>query len=83
MIIKNAEMLTEELIEMLMQFDRDLNSAYDTDVYLYYDERHKRQDLKHSLMSEVIHGLMTITIPYIRINSIMINGMIISMMNTK
>ena len=38
MIIKNREQLVNELAEMLMQFDRDLNSAYDTDVYLYYDE---------------------------------------------
>lgn len=35
MTIKNLETILNELVEMLMQFDRDLNS-YDTDVYLYY-----------------------------------------------
>lgn len=35
--IKNFDELNDELIELLKQFDKDLNS-YDTDVYMYYDE---------------------------------------------
>jgi hypothetical protein len=35
--IENIQEIEEELIELLKQFDKDLNS-YDTDVYLYYDE---------------------------------------------
>lgn len=38
MIIKNIDVILNELTEMLMQFDRDLNTGYDTDIYLYYDE---------------------------------------------
>ena len=37
MTIKNIDTILNELVELLMQFDRDLN-GYDTDVYLYYDE---------------------------------------------
>lgn len=36
MIIKNLDSIIEQLTEILMQFNRELNS-YDTDVYLYYD----------------------------------------------
>lgn len=35
--IENIQEIEEELIELLKQFDKDLN-GYDTDVYLYYDE---------------------------------------------
>lgn len=37
MTIKNREQIIDELVEMLIQFDLDLNS-YDTDVYLYLDD---------------------------------------------
>lgn len=36
--IMNREEIVEQLAEMLIQFDKELNSAYQTDVYLYYDE---------------------------------------------
>lgn len=36
MTIKNIETLTEELVKLLIQFDKDLN-GYQTDVYLYYN----------------------------------------------
>ena len=35
--IENIQEIEEELIELLKQFDKELNN-YDTDVYLYYDE---------------------------------------------
>ena len=35
--IENIQEIKNELIELLKQFDKELNS-YDTDVYLYYDE---------------------------------------------
>lgn len=37
MLIKNREALIDQLVEMLMQFDKDCNS-YQTDIYLYYNE---------------------------------------------
>lgn len=38
MTIKNREELVNELVEMLMQFDKDCNS-YQTDVYFYYNNK--------------------------------------------
>lgn len=35
--VANFDELTDELIELFKEFDKELNS-YDTDVYLYYDE---------------------------------------------
>jgi len=35
--IENIQEITDELVEFLKQFDKELN-GYDTDVYLYYDE---------------------------------------------
>lgn len=35
--VANFDELNDELIELLKQFDKELN-GYDTDVYLYYDE---------------------------------------------
>jgi hypothetical protein len=35
--VANFDELTDELIELFKEFDKELN-AYDTDVYLYYDE---------------------------------------------
>lgn len=37
MTIKNFDNIIEQLTEMLIDFNRELNS-YDTDVYLYYDK---------------------------------------------
>lgn len=37
MTIKNLDNIIEQLTEMLIDFNRELNS-YDTDVYLYYDK---------------------------------------------
>lgn len=36
--LKNREELVEQLTEMLMDFEKDCNQ-YQTDVYLYYDEK--------------------------------------------
>lgn len=36
--IKNREEIVEQLVRLLMQFDKDCNQ-YQTDVYLYYDEK--------------------------------------------
>ncbi len=36
LVIKNREAIIEQLVEMLIQFDKD-RAQYQTDVYLYYD----------------------------------------------
>mgnify|MGYP005907634907 CR=1 FL=1 len=41
--LKNREAIVEELAEMLKKFDMQLN-AYQTDVYLYYDEEKQTAD---------------------------------------
>ena len=38
MTIKNREAIVEQLTAMLIQFDKDANTFYQTDVYLYYDK---------------------------------------------
>lgn len=45
MNIKNREEIIEQLTEMLMQFDKDCNAAYQTDVYLYYDKENQTAKL--------------------------------------
>ena len=42
--IKNREEIIDELVDMLVQFDKDCNS-YQTDVYLYYDEENQTAEL--------------------------------------
>ena len=42
--LKNREAIVEELAEMLKKFDMQLN-AYQTDVYLYYDEEKQTAEL--------------------------------------
>lgn len=44
MLIKNRESLIDQLVEMLMQFDKDRNS-YQTDIYLYYNEEDQTAEL--------------------------------------
>ena len=44
MTIKNKAEIIEKLVEILKQFDLDLN-RYDTDVYLYYDEDEEKATL--------------------------------------
>ena len=39
--IKNYDEIRENLADMLVQFDKDANTDYQTDVYLYYDEKEK------------------------------------------
>ena len=43
-IIKNRDKIVEELTDMLVQFEKDCN-AYNTDVYLYYNEETKTAEL--------------------------------------
>lgn len=45
MNIKNRKEIIEQLTEMLMQFDKDANTSYQTDVYLYYDEENQTATL--------------------------------------
>lgn len=45
MILKNREAVLEKLTEMLIQFDKDANTNYQTDVYLYYDEKSQTAEL--------------------------------------
>lgn len=38
MYIKNRDEIEDQLTDILMQFDKELNKEYETDVYLYYDK---------------------------------------------
>lgn len=38
MVVENKEEVITKLAELLMQFDKEENTAYQTDVYLYLDE---------------------------------------------
>jgi len=45
MTITNREEIVEQLTEMLMQFDKEANTRYPTDVYLYYDSENQTAEL--------------------------------------
>ena len=45
MTIKNRETIVEQLTAMLMQFDKDANTFYQTDVYLYYNAENQEATL--------------------------------------
>lgn len=44
MEIKNRDQIIEQLAEMLLQFDKDEN-GYQTDIYLYYNEKEQTAEL--------------------------------------
>ena len=43
-IVKNGKEILEQLLEMLMQFDKDCN-GYQTDIYLYYNVENQTAEL--------------------------------------